>query len=412
MADNPQTVRIERLGAQGDGVAVTPEGPVHVPFALPGETVEISGAGQRRRLGRVLSASPDRIAPFCPHFGECGGCRLQHLDEAAYRAWKSSLLAEALAREGIAAAIAPIQVFARASRRRAVFSAIRDGEAIRFGFARRDSDRIVDVTQCGVLEPRIGSRIALLRGLAGMLAPRRGTMKFAAVATDAGLDLAAETGAPVSEPAMRKAIGLAAADGVARLSLNGETLIEAARPELAAGIARVRPPASTFVQAVAQAEDAMARVALQHLSACAHVADLFSGYGAFGLRLAGHSRVDAFDNSAAALAAMDEAWRRTGGRLKAIATQRRDLMRSPLDAAELETFDGVVFDPPRAGAEAQSRELAKSRVRRIVAISCNPVTLARDLRILADGGYRVAAITPFDQFAFSPHLEAAATLMR
>jgi 23S rRNA (uracil1939-C5)-methyltransferase len=406
------TLLIDRLGAQGDGVADTADGPVHVPLALPGETVEISGKGQRRTLLRIVAPSPDRVAPFCPHFGECGGCRMQHLAAPAYLAWKGNLLAAALEREGLEAEIAPMRVFARASRRRAVFSAMRDGGATRFGFARRDSDRIADLGECGVLVPAIGDQLAALRRLCGLLAPKRGVMKLAVVATAAGLDIAAETGAPASQAMRREAIEWAASEKAARLSLNGETLAEFARPGLATGLALVRPPAAAFVQAVAGAEEAMAAIALDHLAGASNIADLFCGYGAFGLRLAARAKVTAVDNSSEALAALDEAWRRTGGALKAVATQRRDLFRSPLDAAELKAFDGVVFDPPRAGAEAQARELAKSKVRRIVAVSCNPATLARDLRILADGGYRPGAITPFDQFAYSAHLEAVALLER
>lgn len=406
------TLPIDRLGAQGDGVADTDEGPVHVPLALPGETVEISGKSQRRTLLRVIAPSADRTTPFCPHFGECGGCRMQHLAAPAYLAWKSNLLAAALEREGLKTEIAPMRVFARASRRRAVFSAMRDGGATRFGFARRDSDRIADLAQCGVLVPAIGERLHALRRLCGLLAPRRGVMKLAVVATAAGLDIAAETGAPASAILRREAIEWAASEKAARLSLNGETLAEFARPELAAGMARVRPPAAAFVQAVAAAEEAIAAIALGHLAGANNIADLFCGYGAFALRLAARARVTAVDSSGAALAALDEAWRRTGGALKSVATQRRDLFRSPLDAAELREFDGVVFDPPRAGAEAQARELAKSKVRRIVAVSCNPATLARDLRILADGGYKLGAIAPFDQFAHTAHLEAVGVLER
>jgi 23S rRNA (uracil1939-C5)-methyltransferase len=403
---------ISRLGQKGDGIAETPEGHAHVAFALPGEIVTAEQRDGQYEVTGILKRSDERAAPICRHFGDCGGCQLQHLRHDAYLSWKQRRVADALAREGVETELLPIRHFPFASRRRAIFSAIRAGKVIRLGFVQRRSNHIVDLHECPVLLPELSRRLGSLRELAAILAPQQGIMKIAALACDNGVDIAAANGAPVPEATRRRAVAWALAAKVLRLSINGETSIETERPRLQAGLARVTPPPEGFVQAVAEAERAMAELVVSHLAGARKIIDLFSGFGAFALRLAAQTQVHAVERDGAALLALDQAWRQAGGALKAVSTERRDLNRAPVTAAELKGFDAAVFDPPRAGAEAQARELARSIVKRIAAVSCNPATLARDLRILIDGGYRVISVTPIDQFAFSPHVEAVALLER
>ncbi|MCB1464189.1 MAG: class I SAM-dependent RNA methyltransferase [Nitratireductor sp.] len=411
-----RNLTIESLGRQGDGVASSPDGPAHVPFTLPGETVTISDKGRRPRLERVIEASPLRREPVCRHFGECGGCRLQHFEIEAYREWKRGLVAEALARAGIETEIAPLKSFATASRRRAVFSAVRTAAGpkpgIVFGFQERDTNRIVDLAECPVLVPAIVERIEALRALCQVLAPGKGVMKLNVLASENGLDLAAETESRIAPKSTDRAIALAGESGFARLSVNGEILAQFRTPFLDFGGSAVAVPPGGFVQAVAAAEQAMAERVTSHLEDCKRVADLFCGAGTFALRLAAASEVHAIETDAAAIDALDRAWRGTGGRLKRITSERRDLFRRPMQPGELTGFDGLVFDPPRAGAQAQARELASSDIGKIAAVSCNPVTLARDLSLLVEGGYRVVSVLPLDQFVFTPHVEAVALLQR
>ncbi len=412
-----RTVTIESLGRQGDGIAAAADGPLHVPFALPGETVALFGkGGKRARIERIVEASAQRQEPFCRHFGTCGGCRLQHFETEAYRVWKRGLVVEALARAGLETDVAPLVHFPIASRRRAVFSAVRTAAgpkpATVFGFQERDTNRVIDLVECPVMVPAISGKLDALRGLCHVLAPAKGIMKLTVLATGGGLDLAVETEGKLSPKSLDRAIAYAGEHGFARLSLNGETLAQFQAPVLTCGEVAVVPPPGGFAQAVSSAEDAMAGLVTGHLSECKRVADLFSGFGAFTLRLAASSEAHAVETDGAALEALERAWRQTGGALKRVTHERRDLFRRPMQVSELATFDGVVFDPPRAGAEAQARELAGSDVARIAAVSCNPVTLARDLTTLVAGGYHIVSVTPLDQFVFTPHVEAVALLQR
>ncbi len=405
-------LKIDRLGRQGDGIAESADGPAFIPFTLPGETVTASGSGTHRKLETILRPAPERVTPICRHFGTCGGCQLQHFEHQAYLAWKRHLVVEALAREAVDAEIRPIIGFPAHLRRRVVFTAIRAQSHIMLGFSERNTVKITDIAQCPVLLPAIEAKLEALRALAGILAPRKGVMKIAVLACDNGLDVSASNGTVTPDRARQDAIAQAGRAGFLRLSLDGETLIEFDRPILSVGRARVSPPPDAFVQAVAGAEEAMAAFVTDHCSDARQAADLYSGFGAFALRLAEKSQVHAAESSGAAIHALDRAWRETGGALKSLRAERRDLERRPFMPEELKSFDAVVFDPPRAGAEIQARELARSKVARIAAVSCNPVTLARDLRILVDGGYRVYSITPIDQFVFTPHVEAVALLER
>jgi 23S rRNA (uracil1939-C5)-methyltransferase len=199
--------------------------------------------------------------------------------------------------------------------------------------------------------------------------------------------------------------------GVARITRHGELAAQRIAPTLKIGRAMVALPPGAFLQATAAGEAALARLISGHVGDARQVADLFCGIGPFALRLAERARIGAFDNDARAIAALAGAAANTRG-LKPVTAQMRDLFRRPLQPAELKPYDAVVFDPPRQGAEAQARELAKSAVRTIVSVSCNPRTFARDLRILHDGGYRLGAVTPVDQFRYSAHVEIVAKLMR
>ncbi|PTW62177.1 23S rRNA m(5)U-1939 methyltransferase [Breoghania corrubedonensis] len=405
------TVTIDHLAHRGDGVASMNSKPVFIPFTLPGEQVEIERNGERARLVSIVTPSPSRIEPMCRHFGTCGGCALQHLEGGAYRAWKEEQVAAALASRGLEAEISPIVPASPGTRRRAVLTAVRAGGRVLVGYHERMANRLVAITECAVATPRIVSALPDLTRLADRLAPRKGELRLTVLDTTSGLDVAAE-GANGKAARDFPGLGrLAAEADFARLSVDGEVVIEIRPPALNFGGAAMVPPPGGFVQASAEAEAAMADAVLKAITGTKRVADLFAGSGTFALRIARDALVHAVEGDKAAIGALDRAWRQAPG-LKTITQEVRDLFRSPLRPGELESFDAVVFDPPRAGAKEQVAQLAASAVAHIVAVSCNPATLARDLRILIDGGYRLCSVQPVDQFLFSPHIEVVAHLKR
>ncbi|MFM2281558.1 MAG: hypothetical protein RLZZ444_3789, partial [Pseudomonadota bacterium] len=274
------------------------------------------------------------------------------------------------------------------------------------------SHHIVSVEHCPVASPAIVERLAGIRRIATALAVGAEAFRITVLATRSGLDL---DFLDLRKPDARKqqaAIDLAIKEkGIARISLGSEVLVEPQKPELDFGGVAVNVPPGAFVQASEHAEAVMAELVDTHIGKAKRVADLFSGCGTFALRLARKSAVHAVEFDAPALAALDQAARRAQG-LKPISVERRDLFRRPLQPMDLKQIDAVVFDPPRAGAEAQARELARSKVARIAAVSCNPVTLVRDLEILIAGGYKLKSVTPIDQFLWSGHVEAVALLER
>ena len=402
---------IDHLGAKGDGVAETAGGPVYVPFTLPGETVTIERPGTPFKTTTIVEASTHRQIPPCPHFGDCGGCDMQHADDTLYRLFKRDLVLKALARENVEAEVGTLVPCPPASRRRVVLSAQRVEGDVVLGFNAADTNRIVPITVCVIALPAIERALPALRRLASLLVDRKRPLRITVTATATGLDVVVADAAKLSESLRRNAVKLALAEDFARLTVGGETVIMTRPPTLAFDGVSVELPAGTFTQAVASAEAAMAKLVSDHFAGARRIADLFAGCGTFSLRLARESAVHAVEADPTALAALDTAWRRVAV-LKAVSTEKRDLYRRPIPAKELKRYDGVVFDPPRAGAEAVAQELAASTVRRVAAVSCNPVTLARDLRILIDGGYRLTSVTPVDQFLWSHHVEVVALLER
>jgi 23S rRNA (uracil1939-C5)-methyltransferase len=400
---------IERLGAQGDGIARTPRGHAYVPFALPGETVTAALAGERGTLMALVQRAPERVEPPCRHFGVCGGCALQHLEATAYHDWKRDKVVQALAGRGIDIEVDPLVVCAPESRRRAAFTARRTDRGIELGYNEAQSSRLVDIEECPILVPEIVAALPLLRDVAGIVAATGSPFRLLVTATASGLDVAVSDSGPLSEHARHAASRFVLKAGFARLSVDGEIVIEPRKPVVTAGGVALEPPPGGFLQAVAAAEDAMATLALDHLGKARTVADLFAGSGAFALRLAALAEVHAVEAEAAALAALDRAFRFATG-LKRVTLERRDLFRRPLTFKELNAYGGVLFDPPRAGAEDQSKQIARSDVPKVVAVSCNPVTLARDLAILIEGGYALKRVVPIDQFLWSAHVEAVALL--
>jgi len=406
---------ITRLAHRGDGVAETPAGPIYVPYTLPGETVEVervAGHPDRRHLLRINVASPDRVTPICQHFGICGGCAVQHWTEVRYRDWKRDLVVSALQQAGLDVPVDEMIDAHGEGRRRAMFHARRGvHDLIEVGFAAPRAHHIVAIDRCPVLAPSLDGAVQASWAIAEALKPRDKPLDIQATATENGMDMDVRGSGPLSPALMSGLAHLAEAHRLARLSRHGELIAQRAPPTVTIGHARLVLPAGAFLQATLAGEETLARLVQSHVGGAKAVADLFCGLGPFALRLAERACIGAFDADASAVTALQQAAGSTPG-LKPVEATTRDLFRRPLVATELKRFEAVVFDPPRQGAEAQARELAASAVPVVVAVSCNPATFARDARVLADAGYRLAAVTPVDQFRYSAHVEIVARFQR
>lgn len=395
------TAHISSLGHKGEGVAEIEGRKVFVPLALPGETVEITVEGDRGTLVSLLAAAPNRIEPFCPHFGACGGCQLQHMDRPSYEAFKTGLVETPLRFAGIEL---PVSRFLDASgegRRRATLHARKEGA----GYMRLRSHEVHDLDACPILVPALKRAPDITRAV--MLAVGEADVGF--TATLSGLDVAVRT--EKKQARADRLMPLVARFRLARMTLNGELVLQTQPPLIEMSRARVELPPGSFLQATAEAEAMLAGYVVDAVGKAKSVADLFCGIGPFALRLAERMPVMAFDSDKAGIVALDKARRFAKG-LREVTAKPRDLFRDPLTRFELDPFDAVVLDPPRAGAQAQAEQLALSKVKTVVMVACDPRSFARDAATLVNAGYAMSDLVALDQFVHSTHIEIAATFRR
>ena len=399
---------IEGMGKRGEGVARHDGRAVFVPGTLPGEEVKAGGEGERLALSSLERASPDRIVPFCTHYGRCGGCQLQHWKEVPYRAWKASLVSEALAQRGLSGApVAEIVDAHGAGRRRVSLHVRKRDGVVTAGYMEPRTHNLLDIDACPILEPALAQAFDIARAIGAKLAD----CDVAVTASLTGLDVSVKAERKVLEREHANLAAFVTALKLARLSVNGEVMATAVPPRVKIGRAEVALPPGGFLQATATGEEALAHLVLEGLGKSKSVADLFCGIGPFALRIAEAAKVEAYDSDRAAIAALNAAAKATPG-LKPVTAAVRDLFREPLVPNEMKGFDAVVFDPPRAGAEAQAKQLARSKVKTVVAVSCDAMSFARDAEILVGGGYALKRVTPVDQFKWSAHVETVALFTR
>ena len=386
---------IVRVAARGEGVTAAGR---HAAFAAPGDTLTEDGA---------VIPGPHHQAPPCRHFPRCGGCQLQHLDDAAYAAFVTDRIAGALAAQGLVAPIRAVALSPPRTRRRATLHAEKGG---RLGFAEEKSHAIVDIAECHILAPELFALVAPLRGLLQTLGLKR--------RADVHLTLL-DQGADVLVTGL-SAEGLRAAEAITRFclantvarfavddGLGPETRWEPDTATVTLGGVAVPFPHAAFLQATPEGEAALVAAVSEATAGAGTVADLFAGLGTFALALP--AKVYAAEGARDAILSLKSAANRAG---RPVFAEHRDLYRRPLTTDELDRFDAIVIDPPRAGARDQMPALAATACKRIAYVSCNPSSFARDAKICCDGGWNLDWIQPVGQFRWSTHVELAARFSR
>ena len=410
-----RTFLIDSLAHKGDGVARDVDQPVYLPYALPGERVAASQDSKGQwRVEEVLEASPARIAPVCRHFGSCGGCALQHLNAEDYLAWKLQALETTLHQRGLDNVdLAPIVQVPPGSRRRLTLTARKHKSGVALGFQKSRSHDIEDLSECLVALPVFAQTFPVLRDMLDVSLSRKGQARLVINGTDIGLDVEVSTqkSAPLKPQTVAQLAEMCAANKLARLTWDEDLIYQSQTPYIKVGDLTVSPPPGAFLQASEQAQNKLIEFVVEAASGAKKAVDLFCGVGTFALPLSHSSQVTAFDAAGSMIDALRQAADQAGIGNRLVA-ERRDLYRRPLQASEFKPFDVAVLDPPRNGALEQSKQLAQSGVTKVVYVSCNPATFARDAREMVNEGFRLMRIVPIDQFLWSPHIELVALLER
>ena len=403
---------IVRIAAKGDGVT---EDGRHVALAAPGDMVATDG---------TVTAGQHHAPPSCRHYPQCGGCQLQHLDEAALADFVSDRVTGAVLGQHLdpPQVTAPPHLSPPSSRRRATLHAQAIGKRVVLGFREQGTHHIVDLRECAVTAPPLVALVKPLRELLTKFATRGMAVDVEMTLADQGVTVGikglAVEGPKISGLAAIESLGdFARAHGLARLTMDAgygaETQWEPEPVTVTVGGVPVELPPGAFLQATPDGEAALTGAACEWLDGEAMIADLFSGLGTFAFALVkagpGGRKVLAVEGDRAAHLAGQAAARMNGMQVHSL---HRDLFRNPLRPEELNRFDAVVLDPPRAGAREQVALIADSTVARVVYVSCNPSSWARDAARLVAGGYRLAELRPVGQFRWSTHVELASLFLR
>ena len=389
-------ITIEHLNWRGEGVGLGQT----FRNVLAGEIIDTA-------TGQIIQTSGERIEAFCKYYLRCGGCQLQHWQQVPYQDWKKNLIVAALEKRGINFPVAEIVDAHGAGRRRVSLHVRRKENTVAAGFMAARSHDLIDIDHCPILVPALENSTDIARKLGAKL----GDCDVSLTAVDNGLDVSIKAERKIADGQLPRLAGLVTELNLARLTINGDLVATRSTPAVSIGKSLVQVPPGSFLQATKAGEQALANLVLASLGKSKSVADLFCGIGPFALRIAENAKVTAIDSDKSAIVSLAQAARLTSG-IKPLKAEVRDLMREPVVAGELKDFDAVVFDPPRAGAETQAKQLAKSTVKMIVAVSCDPASFARDAEILLGGGYKLKSLTAVDQFKWTSHVEIVAAFSR
>ena len=414
-------ITIDELGGRGDGIVSIDGKIVYVPYTVTGDVVDVKLNGSKGRLRDIHQKSPHRVDAVCEHFTKCGGCMLQHVETEYYKNWKSGLIKTALINQGIdKVEILPLKMSSAASRRRTSFQAIGRGAGnIVLGYAEKGSHNLIDVNMCSILVPEIANFIDPLRKFLQKLLKKQQKMTVQITKGDNGLDVVFKTKGEVDLDLRMDLAEFAQTNDLARVSWfdtglkkpHYEMLAERKKPYVTFEGNKVFFPEGAFLQATKQGQKALIDAMLKGISGAGHVVDLFSGCGTFSIAAAKQANVHAVENNEEMLVALKTSANMMTG-IRKVTTELRDLFLRPLLPHELNKYDVAIIDPPRAGAKHQMTEIINSDIKKLVMISCNPVSFSRDVQNLNDAGFKMGAVTPIDQFIYSPHLEILSVFER
>ncbi len=420
---------------QGKAIAFTNTGNCEVmaddfsttlAYCLPGEKVSFKRVQYRKKVfdyfQDVLKASEERQEAICKHFGSCGGCSLQHMQEPLYMEYKTHLLTQSMLENDLdTSVIKPIKVVPVGERRRANMEAVKKGDKLFFGFHMAKSHAINDTYECPVLRPALQNSLPYLRQLANELLKPNEKMQLFLLENQKGVDVGFEIQncKALCLEQRHQAMEIAKQANLQRLQFRHrkvyDVLYDQGKNILNFSRLQVNYSPWDFCQASQLAESWMIeaienfikkqKFKSNHRLFC----DLFSGRGTLTGLLAKHANVHAFEGDTKAIHILQEAATMADQNITAFS---RDLFANPLPPEELSCYDLIVIDPPRAGADLQCKNIAKSHVPNVVYVSCNPKTLARDLKCLVEAGYRIESCQPIDQFRFSNHLEVIVLLTK
>ncbi|MEH6527723.1 MAG: 23S rRNA (uracil(1939)-C(5))-methyltransferase RlmD [Sneathiella sp.] len=417
----PLNLTIDHIGGSGDGVAIEDGQTFYVPFAAPDDQLtviegEARGQGHMAEIQEILAPSPLRVQPECKHFGTCGGCSLQHLDANFTANWKRQRIVDCLSMCGITnAKIHPTISSPAHSRRRVEFVASKRKKGVMIGYHVRRSHQVFDVGDCPLVHPSLFALIKPFRSALPVLMQRNSSARITATATDNGPDILVTAEIELTLEARQLLADFATQNSLSRIAWRQKEkdipeVVSAIKPaNVQMGDIPVTLAPGGFLQATTAGEEALVAIAKEALKNCSNVVDLFAGCGSFAFPLSRLSKVHAVDGDEELISALQ---RSANKNILPISTEVRDLFRRPLFTNELKNYDGLLFDPPRAGAKAQVEEIAESSVGTVVALSCNPVTFARDISHLISAGYELEFVQPVDQFLWSPHVEMIAVLRK
>lgn len=402
-------VKIEQFGSQGDGIANLDGQNIYVPYTIEGEKVSAIINNNRGQLIEIIEKSPSRVTPICEYYTQCGGCTLQHMNEEKAAEFKTKLIEEAIS-------ITPSE-FTNAyesGRRRVKFNIEKQKNDIILGFMAAKSHDIIDIENCPIVCQELQNFIPRLRELCRTLLKPDEKVTANLTACDNGIDIDIAGIKPLNKKSRGELESLAIAaqkSGLTRLTLNGELAFQTITPVVKFANIPVEVPPNCFLQATKTCEDAITSQLLAWAKGSKRIIDLFSGVGTFSLPLKQIGEVRAYELNTPSVVALNKAAKAAAGGHK-LEAFTRDLFRLPVSPLELKNVDLAVLDPARAGANYQVKQLVKSKINKIIYISCEPASFAEDLKVLVEGGFKLKELKAFDQFRYSTHVEIMGLFVR